>query len=54
MLTSVTRFGDLFHFGQLGQACGNNQFAQIDRILGKFCKGVKLFRFSSELIFGQL
>ena len=25
--TSVTRLGDLLHFGQLFKACGNNYFA---------------------------
>ena len=33
---SVTILGDLFHFGQLFNACGNNYFAQIVLILGNF------------------
>ena len=28
-MCSVTRLGDLLHFGQLFKACGNNYFAQI-------------------------
>ena len=51
---SVTRLGYLYHFGQLFKACGNNYFAQIAHILGNFCKGVKIFHFSWEIIFGQL
>jgi len=46
--------GNLLHFGQLFKACGNNYFTQIAHILDKFCKGVKIFHFSSEIIFGQL
>ena len=44
---SVTRLGNLLHFGQLYKACGKNNFAQIAHILGNFS-------FSSEIIFGQL
>ena len=51
---SVTRFGDLLDFEQLFKACGNNYFAQIPTFLGIFCKGVKIYHFSSEIIFGQL
>ena len=51
--TSVTRFGDLLNFGQLFKASGNNYFAQLAYILGNFCKGVKTFNFTSEIIFGQ-
>ena len=52
--SSVTRLGDLFHFGQLFKAGGNNYFAQIAHIFDKFSKGVKIFLFSSGIIFGQL
>ena len=54
ILTSVTRLGDLLHFGQLLKACGNNYFAQIAQIFRNFCKVVKICRFSSEIIFVQL
>ena len=50
--SSVTRLGDLLHFGQLFKACGNNSFAQIYHFLGNFCKGVKFCHFSSEIILG--
>ena len=51
---SVTILGDFLHFGQLLKACGNNYFSQIAHILGNFCGGVKMYHFSSEIIFGQL
>ena len=51
---SLTRLGDLLHFGQLFKAFGNNYFAQITHILGNFCKVVKICHFSSEIDFGQL
>ena len=50
--SSVTRLGDLLDFGQLFKACGNNYFAQISHILQQIF--VKIFYFSSELIFGRL
>ena len=31
-LSSVTRLGDLLHFGQLFKACGKNYFTQIAHI----------------------
>ena len=51
---SVTRLGDLLHFGQLFKASGSNDFAQIAHVLGNFCKGVKIFHFSSGIIFGPI
>ena len=51
---SVTRLGDLLDFGQFFKPFGNNQFAQISHILRQLLKGVKNFKFSSEIIFGQL
>ena len=41
-------------FGQLFKAFGNNLFTQISQILRQFFKGVKIFNFSSEIIFLQL
>ena len=52
--SSVTRLGDLLHFGQLFKASSNNYFAKIAHIFGNFCIGVKIFQFSSEIIIGQL
>ena len=46
---SVTRLGDLLKFGQLFKAIGNNYLT----FLGNFCKGVKMYHFSSEIIFGR-
>ena len=51
---SVTRLGDLLHFGQLFKACGNNYFTQIAHILGNFCKGLKSFIFLLKSFIGQL
>ena len=51
-MNHVTILGDLLQFGQLFKVRGNNNLAQIAHILGKFCKGVKIFHFSSEIIFG--
>ena len=42
---SVTRVGNLLHFGQLFKACGNNYFAQIAHIFINLNRGI---------IFGQL
>ena len=50
----MTRLGDLLDFGQLFKAFGNNQFVKISHILGNFCKCVKIYNFSSEIIFMQL
>ena len=40
--------------GNFFKICGNNYFAKLPTFLGKFCKGVKIFNFSSEITFGQL
>ena len=53
-IISVTILGNLLDFGQLSKAFGNNEFSQISHILSNFCKGVKIYHFSSEIIFGQL
>ena len=44
---SVTRLGNLLHFGQLFKAYGNNYFVQIAHISRQFFKAVKIFHFSS-------
>ena len=45
--SSVTRFGDLFYFGQLFKARANNYSAEIaKKKFGNFCKGVKIFHFT--------
>ena len=50
---SETGLGGLLHFGQLFEAFGKKYFAQI-ALLGNFCKCVKIFHFSCEILFGQL
>ena len=50
----MTRLGNLLDFGQLFKAFCNTYFAQISHIFGNFCKGVTIYDFSSEIIFGQL
>ena len=52
--TSVTRLGNFLPFGQIFKAFGNTYFAQISHILRQFCKGVKIYHLSSEIIFRQL
>ena len=49
----MTRLGDLLHFGQLFEACGNNYFAQIAHILGNYCKDVKIFHFLMKSFLGN-
>ena len=45
---SVTRFSDLLDFGQLFKALATINLPQSPPFLGNFCKGVKIFHFSSE------
>ena len=51
---SVTRLGDLLDFGQVLKPLGTIKLPKSPTFLGNFCKGVKIFNFSSEIIFGQL
>ena len=54
---SVTRLGGFLHFGQLFKAFGNNATINLSKsltFLGNFCKGVKIYHFSREIIFEQL
>ena len=51
---SVTRFGDFVDFGQLLKPLATINWPRSPTFFGKFCKGVKIFNFSSEIIFGQL
>ena len=50
--TSVTRLGDLLDFGLLFKATIN--LPKSPTFLVNNCKGVKIFNFSSEIIFGHL
>ena len=56
----VNRLGDLLDFGQYLKAFGNisKPFATINltkspTFLGNFCKGVKIYHFSSEIVLGN-
>ena len=51
---SVTRLGDLLDFGQLFNARATISLPKYHTFFGNFCKGVKNYHFSSEIIFGQL
>ena len=51
---SVTRLSDLLDFGQLFKAFGNKNLLKSPTFLGNFCKGVKIYHFSSEIIFREL
>ena len=54
MRDSVTRFGDFLDFEQLLKPLAEINLPKYPTFLGKFCKGVKIFHFSNEIIFGQL
>ena len=51
---NVTRFGDLLDFGQLFKAFETINLPKSLTFLDIFCVGVKIYHFSSEIIFGQL
>ena len=51
---SVTRFGDFLTLGNFIKPLAAINLSKSPTFLGKFCKGVKIFHFSSEIIFGQL
>ena len=54
-MVSVTRLGDLLHFGQPFKApLAAINLPKSPTFLGNFCKGVKIYHFSSEIIFGEL
>ena len=51
---SVTRLGDLLHFGNFLKPLATINLPKLLTFLGTFCKGVKIYHFSSEINFGQL
>ena len=53
-IISVTTFGELLDFGQLLKPLAAIYLPKSPTFLGIFCKGVKIYHFSSEFIFGQL
>ena len=50
----MTRCGDFLYFGQLLKPLVTINLPKFPTFLVNFCKGVKIFHFSSEIIFGQL
>ena len=46
----MARLGDLLDFGQLFKAFTTINLPKSSTFLGKFCKGVKIFHFYSEII----
>ena len=52
LISSVARLGDLYDFGQLFKATIN--LPKSPTYLGNFCKVVKIYHFSCEIIFRQL
>ena len=54
MITSVTRFGNLLDFGQVLKPLAVINVPEFPTFFGNFCKGVKIYNFSSEIILGQL
>ena len=52
-MISVTRLGNLLDFGQLLNPLATINSPKSATFLGKFCKGVKIYHFSSEIILGN-
>ena len=50
----MTRYGDLLDFGQLLKPLTTINLPKSPTFLGNFCKGVKIFNFSSEIFLEQL
>ena len=48
----MTRSGDLLDFGQLLKPLATINLPKYPTFLGNFCKGVKIYHFSKEIIFG--
>ena len=51
---SVTRLVDLLDFVQLLKPLATINLPKSPTFLGNFCKGFKIYHFSSEIVFGQL
>ena len=52
--SSVTRLGDFWTLGNFLKPLATINLPKSPTFLGIFCKGVKIYHFSSEIIFGQL
>ena len=53
-MTSVTRLGDFCTLGNFSKPLATIHLPKSLTFLGNFCKGIKIYHFSSEIIFGQL
>ena len=51
---SVTRLGDLLDFGPIFKPFATIYLPKSPTFVGNCCKGVKIFDFSIEIIFGQV
>ena len=51
LVISVTRLGNLLDFSK---PVAIISLPKLPTFLGNFCKGVKIYHFSSEILFGQL
>ena len=51
---SVTRLGDFCTLGNFSKPLTTIILPKSPTFLGNFCEGIKIFNFSSEIIFGQL
>ena len=52
--SSVTRLGDLLDFGPILKPLATINLPKSPTFVGNCCKGVKIFDFSIEIIFGRL
>ena len=52
--TSVTRSGDFLTLGNFLKSLATINLPKSSTFLGNFCKVVKIYNFSSEIVFGQL
>ena len=49
----MTRLGDLLDFGPFLKPLATFNLPKSPSFLSNFCKGVKIYHFSSEIIFGN-
>ena len=54
VVASVTRLGDFLDLDNFSKPLATINLPNSPTFLGNFCKGVKNYHFSSEIIFGQL
>ena len=51
---SVTRLGDLLDFVQFFKPLATINLPKSPTFFGNFSKGVKIYKFSGEIVFGQI